>query len=202
MLAEEHDLVAGLLGDLCPHEWLLPIARDLFRLECAAAKLAPHNIPARRSEPRPVLTGTAEGLPSDEGWLEARPRFRSEAVEKVRLRYRIDRILQLLAASGDFPPAETWRALAPEPVIALLYLKAPGHTSYRLIDEALTHQLLVRFSGHFSVAECLDNMMGKGWRFRQIETVWATLSSLAAAGFIEPGLPVTALSGAATTTTG
>jgi hypothetical protein len=76
-------------------------------------------------------------------------------------------------------------------VVALLFLKAPGHTGYRLVDETLTHQLLERFSGHFSVAECLDNLAGKGWRYQQIEPLWATLTSLARAGFIEPGLPVT-----------
>ncbi|HEY0514045.1 MAG TPA: radical SAM protein [Thermoanaerobaculia bacterium] len=178
-LAAEQDRIAEVLPELCPRAWLLPIARDLFRLEGAAARLGARD--------RPVLAGSVEVPPRDESWLDARPRFRREAVEEVSLRYRVDRALNLWNRTGEVPPEESWRGLAEEPTVALAYLREGGRITYRMIDQDFTHPLLLRFSGYFSVAACLDNLSPDG-RFQDLSTLWDRLAGLAQAGLLEPGL--------------
>lgn|GEM_PF-4847719 len=189
VLAGEQELVASLLDELCPHRELLPIVHDLFRLEAAAAKLA---MPPLNAPPYPVLAGSATGLGLEdaESWLAAKPRFRHEAVEQVHLDYRIDKVIRGTRAD-DVLPEDLWRNVEREPVVALVYLSAPGVSSFRTVDEAVTHQLLLRFSGYFSVADCLDNLT-RGWRNHDLAPLSEKLSNLAREGIVDPGLPVAA----------
>jgi hypothetical protein len=186
VLAEGQELVGELLDDLCSQEWLRPIVHDLFRLEAATSRLV---IPARHAAPRPVLSPLAGTYPRDGSWLDARPRFRREGVEEVRLRYRVDRVLQLWSRQDEMPGEEVWRGIEIDPRIALAFLQGAGSSTYRIVDEAIIHPLLVRFSGHFSVAECLDNL-APGWRSMDLSPIREVLSGLVQAGLLEPGLPV------------
>jgi radical SAM superfamily enzyme YgiQ (UPF0313 family) len=193
VLAGEQDLVAGFLDELCPLPWLAPVVRDLFRLEAAAAKLA---MPPLYAPPYPVLTGAPGGLEGADDWVAAKPRFRQEAVEQVRLEHRIDKILRAWTRPDDVPPEELWRDVEREPVVALVYLSAPGVSSFRAVDEAVTHPLLLRFSGYFSIAECLDNF-ARGWRNHDLSPLREKISNLAREGIVDPGLPTPAVAGAA-----
>jgi radical SAM superfamily enzyme YgiQ (UPF0313 family) len=186
VLAEGQELVGELLDELCPQEWLRPVLHDLFRLESAISRMV---IPARHATPRPVLPPFSGVYPRDSSWLAARPRFRREGVDEVRLRYRVDKVLQLWDQTGEIPGEEVWRAVEVDPKVALVFLQGAGAGTFRIVDEAITYPLLARFSGYFSIAECLDNF-APGWRALELSPVREVLSALVQAGLVEPGMPV------------
>lgn len=181
--AEEHERVSTLLDELCAQEWTRPVVRDLFRLEATASRLAMADRDVIRRYP--VLTPSIE-FGAGDGWLRARPRYRSEGVQEVRLSYRVDRALKTWDPATEFPAEDFWRRLAREPgqMIALVYLQAPGCSSFSVVDQEFTYQLLLRLSGFFSVVECLDNL-SCDWRGRELAPLRATLSSLVVAGVID-----------------
>jgi hypothetical protein len=182
-LAAEQERIAEVLDELCPHEWLLPIVRDLFRLEAAASKFG---VQDRNGLSRPILTASFEVYPRGESWLEARPRFRREAIEEVRLQYRIDRVLNLWNRTGEVPLEEAWRSLARGPMVALVHLREGDRITYRMIDQDFTYPLLLRLSGYFSISECLDNF-SQNWRSQDLSPLWEMLSGLAQTGLLEAG---------------
>lgn len=185
VLADAQKILFELLPKLCLDEWLLPIVRNLFSLEAAASRMA---IPPAHLPPPPVLSAVSEGYPTGELWLSDRPRFRREAVEEVQLDYRIDRVLKAWDRSGKMPDDAAWRGLAIEPTIALVFVLEANRPSYRVVDRELTHALLMRFNGYFSIAECLDNLIGD-WRSEELSHLHEMLSGLLRTGLIETGAP-------------
>ena len=177
-VAEHQERVESLLDDLCPDEWLRPVVGDLFSLEAAFARL-----PAQTAG---LLPAVARGFADDDAWLGARPRYRREAVEEVHLDYRVDQAFHHWHLTGTAPAAELWRDLARErdPMIALVYPQADGYKGFSLVDEALAYPLLLRFSGFFSVAECLDNL-ASNWRKQELGPLREMLSCLLVAGVID-----------------
>ncbi|MEO1368773.1 MAG: hypothetical protein AAFX50_16480, partial [Acidobacteriota bacterium] len=171
---------------------------ELFALERAAGRVAPRDVAGERFGGRAVLASSGE-LPAD--WLAAAPAYRRPEVEEVPVHYRLDRLLALCqadpdpdsGAGGDAEPAAEplpsgagWRDLrSPAPLVALVYRKGPRHSSYRLVDRALTHALLERMNGFFTIAECLHNLLGPGWAAGDLEPLRRTLASLVDAGFLE-----------------
>jgi radical SAM superfamily enzyme YgiQ (UPF0313 family) len=186
VLADGQELVGDLLDELCPQEWLRPIVHDLFHLEAALTRLV---IPARHAAPRPILPPFSGAYPRDHSWLDARPRFRREGVDEVRLRFRVDKVLQFWDRTGEIPGEEVWRSVEVDPKVAFAFLQGPGSSTFRLVDETIVHPLLVRFSGYFSIAECLDNF-APGWRGLDLSPVRDMLSVLVEAGLVDPGMPV------------
>jgi radical SAM superfamily enzyme YgiQ (UPF0313 family) len=185
VLAAEQTLVEGLLDDLCMETWLRPIAHDLFRLEAISSTLSR---PARNAIPHPALTpGLAEIAP-DWSWLDSRLRYRREAVKEVRLEYRINRALNLWDKVGEMPSEDIWRGVEKRPAVALVYLFAPGVSHYKIVDPELTYNLLLRLSGYFTVAECLDNFLSN-WRQQNLTPLWDELLALTRIGLIDIGLP-------------
>jgi radical SAM superfamily enzyme YgiQ (UPF0313 family) len=183
VLAEKQDLIAELLPELCPKEWLLPIVTEIFKLETAASKLC---YPVTGSAP--ILRRTDVSLPQNDTWLDVRPRFRSEAVETIRFRYRLDKILNEWGRTNEVPPEDALRNLEREPSIALLFLAGWRSTSHIIINSEVVYQLLLRFSGHFTIAACLDSFT-RGWRIQNLAPLRERLTWLAQAGVIELGIP-------------
>jgi hypothetical protein len=181
--AEEQELVGSLLDELCIQEWLRPVVRDLFRLEAAVSRWA---MLGKHVATPPVAD--VIGLGAGEAWLAARPRYRREGVEEIRLEHRVDRALHAWDPAGEIPGEEFWRGLAGErdPMIALVHQQSPGWSRFSLVDEEVTYQLLLRFSGFFSVAECLENF-ACNWRQMELAPLREMLSSLVVAGIIDPG---------------
>jgi hypothetical protein len=71
-------------------------------------------------------------------------------------------------------------------MIALVYLQGRTDINLSLVDEALTYQLLVRFSGYFSIAECLRNL-GCTLRPPEFAALRGRISSLIRVGIVDPG---------------
>ncbi len=185
VLSDQQGIMGPLVEELCPHDWLRPLLCDVFRLE-AKASLLSH--PPTHAAPWPVLRAPADaGLPRDASWLDARPRFRQDAVQAVRLEYRIDRPLQMWNQSGEMPEDAVWRAAERTPRIALVHLSARGVSSYRMVDADLMYPLLQRFNGFFSVAACLDTFV-QGWRTLPLTPLWEQLAAFAESGLIDTGL--------------
>lgn len=180
VLSANEALVEKVLAELCVHEWQFPIARDLFRLEAAIGSLAHPPEHARRTilqgAPSPALTGVR--------WLEWRPRYRRDAVIEVRLDHRIDKVLSLWNRGGAIPEPEVWRSLERSPRIALVYAAAHDRIAYRFVDPDLMFALLLRFSGYFTVAECLDTFV-RGWRHQELSALAQSLASLSEVGLID-----------------
>lgn len=184
VLADAQALLLDILPQLCADEWLLPVVRDVFRIEAAASLMVR---PPENTAAPPVLRRRAECYAADDRWLAERPRFRREAVASVPIRHRVDRQLKVWTQTGQMPPDPVWKDLPVDPAVALVYLAARRSPSYRVVDAEVTHALLERFTGHFSVAECLDNVVGGAWRGEDLSPIRDTLSGLACAGFIEIG---------------
>lgn len=189
VLADAQPMILALLPELCPDDWLLPIARDLFQLQAAMSRMTrpPPHLPRP-----PVLRLPHDGYPADNSWLSDRPRFRREAVTEVRLERRIDRALRMWDSRGEPPDDAVWRAMEFEPVVALVYLRDTYHAAYRVVDLELTYGLVVRFNGYFSIAECLDNLVD-GWRDEDLSSLREMLSGLVRVGIIETARPATVL---------
>jgi hypothetical protein len=184
VLAEKQDLLIELLPEFCPQQWLLPIVAELFKFEAEASKLC---YPVTGSSP--ILRANSQAaLPQDESWLEARPKFRADAVVVLRFKYRLDKILNYWNQKGEIPPDDMLRNLECAPCIALLYLSEWRSTSHIMISSEVIHQLLLRFSGYFTIAVCLDSFT-KGWRTQDLSPLRERLSWLAQAGLIDIGIP-------------
>ncbi|MEM8995074.1 MAG: cobalamin-dependent protein [Acidobacteriota bacterium] len=194
VLAGEVGQSRPVLEDLCVEPAALEPLIELFALERAAGLVAPRDVAGERFGGRAVLAGGGE-LPSD--WLAAAPVYRRAEVEEVPVEYRLDRLLALCrgaarldreseAEAEPLPSGDAWRALrSPSPLVALVYRKGPRHSSYRLVDRGLTHALLERMNGFFTIAECLHNLLGPGWAAGDLEPLRRTLASLVDAGFLD-----------------
>lgn len=191
VLAEEASLVREIVGELAEEagapQVARPVLEDLLRLEQAAVRVGPSDLPGRRRPGRAVLEGPGGDLPAGRGWLTAKPRYRRDAVEEVSITHRLDEVLGWIEEEGTLPGADAWGELRGEPLVALVYSKAPRQVSYRLVDAAFTHALLERFTGHFTVEECLANLAGASLYGVDLEPLWGTLASLATGGFVEVG---------------
>lgn len=182
------DLIPEILPELCPDDWLLPAVRELFALQSAALNLlAPARSGAASHHP---CTGQSGYRPGDE-WLSDRPRLRREAVREVRLERRVDRLLQTWFSSGVMPSDEDWRSAEAEPAMALVYLHERREPRYRIVDLDVTCPLLRRFTGDFTIAECLDSLgrqLGRTWHAEELAEVRERLSILARLGLLETEL--------------
>lgn len=181
VLADQQTIMGPLVEELCPHAWLRPILRDLFRLEAAASLLSN---PPSHTQARPVLSGQGLIAPRDAAWLDMRPRFRQETVEQVRLDHRLDRPLQQWAQQDAAPDDAVWKALEREPRVALVYLASREVSRYKMVDTHLMHPLLQRLSGYFTVSACLDTFV-RGWRLLDLTPLWAQLAGLTELGLLQ-----------------
>lgn len=199
VLAGDVDVIAPLLETLCPQPEALAPLLELFAIEKAAGLVAPRDVAGERDGGRAVLESSG---PMPAAWLEATLRYRRRQVEEVPVTYRIDRLIAAVdgtvgegAAFGPSdqfsdgldpdPPAVEWEELrCPAPWVALVYRKGPRHSGYRMVDRQLTHALLVRMHGYFSVGECLLNLLGPAWPRHDLEPLRRTLESLMEAGFV------------------
>ena len=173
------EVIADLVADLEAGEHVSAVALELFALERAAGDVAPRDVAGHRGQGRAVLEPGGD-LP--ERWLDAAPRYRRAQVAEVALAYRIDQVLAWLASDETEPLP--WSDLQADGLIALVYRKGQRHSGYRLVDRALTHALLERLNGHFTVAECLQNLLGPVWRSHDLEPIRTMLASLLEAGFV------------------
>jgi hypothetical protein len=155
---------------LCPDARAAEILIDLMRFEGALAA-------ARWSKgwtPTPPLRpSVSEGA----NWRAARPRFRSEAVERVELRWPVG---ALAAAWDTEPDLAILDRLRPMPHAVLVC----GDARHVAIDLGLTDRLLRRLNGYFSVEEALGTMHVV---LADRSPLWELLSTLAAIGILEPG---------------
>lgn len=181
VLSTNEALIEEVLPDLCIHDWQLPIARDLFRLEAAIGRLA-H--PAEQKPRHVVLKGGLVPLTTDLAWLEWRPRYRRDAVIEVPLDHRLDQVLSNWNRTGSMPETNVWQSLEKSHRIALVYVAAHDRIAYRFVDAELTFELLRRFSGYFSVAQCLDTFV-HGWRDHDPSALIRPLARLAEVGVLD-----------------
>ena len=72
--------------------------------------------------------------------------------------------------------------------MALLFLAGWRSTSHIIINSEVVYQLLLRFSGHFTIAACLDSFT-RGWRAQNLTPLRERLTWLAQAGVVELGIP-------------
>lgn len=194
VLASNYERMDSVLDELCPHASLVSIVRDLFRLEWELAVLAGSSSRAAAYMASHVVP---DGSEEAERWLNLRPRYRRECVREVRLEHRLDQILSEWHRTGELPAEAIWRALAPSPRIALVYRSAITSVAYRLVDPNLTHELLLRLSGHFTVAECLDNFV-TGWRQHDVKPILNKLVELAHDGLLDVEAAQPAVAGSLT----
>ncbi len=184
-LAGAEDLVRQILPKLCPETWLLPLVSDLFELQVAAVSLlaerpamAPSSLPANRD------------YASGDRWLSDRPRVRREVIREVPLGRRVDLVLQSMAG-GTIPGDDDLRAVPAQPVMALVYLHLWSDPQCAIVDLDLTHRLLERLGGQFTVAECLDSLgrqLGRTWRAEELGLFHQQLSNLVRLGLVETTL--------------
>jgi hypothetical protein len=127
-------------------------------------------------------------LPQDDTWLEVRPRFRSDAVVAIRFQYRLDKILNDWSRTNEVPPEDVLRNLEREPSIGLVFSSGWRASSHIIINSEVVYQLLLRFSGYFTIAACLDSFT-RGWRIQNLAPLRERLTFLAQAGVIEIGTP-------------
>jgi radical SAM superfamily enzyme YgiQ (UPF0313 family) len=181
VLTGMQDAIEAIVGEICRVSGLASVITELFRLEAAMSKVA-------RPEPG-VMVSVVRPVPMsffNENWIKESLRFRRELIEVVTLKYRVDRLLDILK-TGEFPATEMWR-LEEDSVVALVYLFEDGQSNYQIIDRDITLELLERFNGYFTVEECLDNFVGRIWREKDMSPLWETFSNLAKSGLVVPGV--------------
>ena len=93
----------------------------------------------------------------------------------------------LLYRDGQMPDDAAWRALPVEPSMALVYVPEAHRSAYRIVDLELTYELLMRFNGYFSIAECLDNLIGD-WDGADLSSLRQMLSDRVRVGLVETQL--------------
>jgi hypothetical protein len=183
VLADKQEMLGELLHELCTDEHLLPILRELFQFEAAASILCfpPQGI--RISMVRPLL----QSLPSDASWLRAVPSYYREAIREVNTKYDIAEIVEKWEVYSQKPLGELHRNVAEKPATCLVYSTGTRKVNFVAIHSELVTDLLHRFNGYFTVAECLDNLTSQ-WRGQDLSPLWSRLAWLGRSGLLEPGM--------------
>jgi radical SAM superfamily enzyme YgiQ (UPF0313 family) len=157
------------IGALCPDARAAEILIDLMRLEGALAAVRW----SRKQAAMPAWSWVPDGV----NWRAIRPRFRTETVDRVELRWPVG----ALAAAWDAEPKLTLLdELRPMPHAELVY----GGGAHVAIDLGLTDQLLRRLNGYFSIDEALGTMPVL---LADLSPLWELLSTLAEVGVLAPG---------------
>ena len=166
------DRLPEVIRELCPDEEAAEILVELMLFEGALAA-------AEWSRPAEHVAPAVDWAVEGEGWLDARPRFRGEAVQRLELEYAVGELALDWDAHHDPEALDRVRRW---PHVALVY--SDGQPQHRAIDLGFTDHLLRRLNGHFTVREALDSA---GLWLSDMSPAWGVLEMLAEAGVIMPG---------------
>ena len=177
--SHQHDWVLGsylralpaMVRELCPDPQKAEILVELLDFECnyAAAKWS-----------RGIRTAPAKDWEvTGENWLQERPKFNGDTVQRATFRYAI---YQLVMSWDESPDVGLLDKVVEQPHVVLFF--NDGTPQYFAIDETVTDQLLQRFNGYFTVSEVLHNL---DLQWDDMSPIWKMLSLLSKNGVITPG---------------